>query len=233
MKAILLAAGFGTRLRPLTNIVPKCLVPINGKPLLEIWLDKLTKVGIKDFLINTHYLSEKVENFIKKSKYNDKCKIVYEKKLLGTARTLISNLNFITDECVLIHADNYCEDDFVNFIEFHKNRPFKTTLTVMCFRSKEPSKCGVFTINDKNIATSFYEKIKYPPSNLANGAVYILSNDIIKILKSEYSQATDFSLDVLPNFINKIYCYETKNCYVDIGTLEAYNKVNKSSGINT
>ena len=64
MKAILLAAGFGTRLRPLTNNIPKCLVPIKGKALLEIWLDKLSDVGVKDFLINTHYLPEKVESFI-------------------------------------------------------------------------------------------------------------------------------------------------------------------------
>ena len=74
MKAILLAAGFGTRLRPLTNNIPKCLVPIKGKPLLEIWLDKLSDVGVKDFLINTHYLYDKVESFIKKSKYKNNCK---------------------------------------------------------------------------------------------------------------------------------------------------------------
>ena len=227
MKAILLAAGFG-RLRPLTNNIPKCLVPIKGKPLLEIWLDKLSDVGVKDFLINTHYLSGKVESFIKKSKYKNNCKIVYEKELLGTAGTLLSNLSFIENECILIHADNYCEDDFIDFIKSHNFRPTKTLITVMCFRAEDPSKCGIFTINNKNIATSFFEKVKSPTSNLANGAVYILSSDFIKVLKSKYSQSIDFSLDVLPNFLNKIYCYETEKSYVDIGTPENYKKVNNS-----
>ena len=65
IKALLLSAGLGTRLRPLTINIPKCLVPIKGKALLEIWLDKLSDVCVKDFLINTHYLPEKVESFIK------------------------------------------------------------------------------------------------------------------------------------------------------------------------
>ncbi len=79
MKALLLAAGLGTRLRPITNIIPKCLVPINGKPLLEIWLETLTKAGVKEFLINTHYLHEKVEAFVYDSKYKNVVTLVYEK----------------------------------------------------------------------------------------------------------------------------------------------------------
>lgn len=67
MKAILLAAGFGTRLRPLTNHLPKCLVPIHGKPLLEIWLERLVAVGISACLVNTHYLADQVEDFIASS----------------------------------------------------------------------------------------------------------------------------------------------------------------------
>ena len=72
MKALLLSAGLGTRLRPITNYVPKCLVPINGKPLLEYWLDNLSKAGIKEFLINISYLSEQVKQFVEKSIYKDK-----------------------------------------------------------------------------------------------------------------------------------------------------------------
>ena len=64
MRAILLAAGLGTRLRPITDTIPKCLVPINGKPLIDYWLEQLTKAGIEKFLINTHYLHEQVESYI-------------------------------------------------------------------------------------------------------------------------------------------------------------------------
>ena len=64
MKAILLAAGFGTRLRPLTDLIPKCLVQIKKRPLLEIWLENLSKSNVNSFIINTHYLNEKVNLFM-------------------------------------------------------------------------------------------------------------------------------------------------------------------------
>ena len=64
MKTILLAAGLGTRLRPLTENIPKCLVPIKGKPLLQIWIENLHAAGISNFLINTHYLYDKVNLFL-------------------------------------------------------------------------------------------------------------------------------------------------------------------------
>ena len=66
MRAILLAGGYGKRLKPITNKVPKCLVKINKIPLLEIWIKKLQKAKINEVLINTHYLSEEVERFVKK-----------------------------------------------------------------------------------------------------------------------------------------------------------------------
>ena len=94
MKAMLLCAGEGIRLRPYTSNTPKCLMPIKGTPLLEIWLDKLSNAGINDFLINTHYLSEKVNDYVNTSKYKKSIKVTYEKELLGTAGTLLNNISF-------------------------------------------------------------------------------------------------------------------------------------------
>ena len=140
MKAILLAAGFGTRLRPLTLIIPKCLVPIRNKPLLEYWLENLTSNGINSILINTHFLSEKVSAYINNSEYKKNCKLIYEKELLGTAGTLLSNLDFIGDEeCILIHADNYCMADLKKFILQHKKRPSYCLLTMMTFKTNTPT----------------------------------------------------------------------------------------------
>ena len=90
LKALILAAGFGTRLRPLTLNKPKCLVEIGGIPLLENWLIKLEAIGCNETLINTHYLSTKVDNFL--GSYNSekmKIKSVYEPILLGTLGTLL------------------------------------------------------------------------------------------------------------------------------------------------
>ena len=93
MKVILLSAGFGYRLRPLTNKTPKCLVTINGVPLLKIWIDRLSNHGLGPFLVNTHYLKDQVERFVY-SLNNSKVTLKHEEVLLGTAGTLISNIDF-------------------------------------------------------------------------------------------------------------------------------------------
>lgn len=230
MKAILLAAGFGTRLRPITDNIPKCLVPINGKPLLLIWLERLSNAGFKEFLINTHYLSNQVNDFINGSIFKSNCVIRDEKVLLGTAGTLLSNLDYIgQDECLLIHADNYCLANFTDFITAHKQRPPNCLITMMSFRTDNPSSCGILEIDDNNIVIGFHEKVQYPPGNLANGAIYLLSNDFIKLIKEKYPKVSDFSTEILVHFLGKIYTYETNELFIDIGTPEAYYKVNYNS----
>lgn len=227
MKTILLAAGFGTRLRPLTDNIPKCLVPIKGKPLLQIWLERLCDADFKEFLINTHYLSNQVNDFIYSSKFNDRCIIKYEKTLLGTAGTLLSSLNFIgEDECMLVHADNYCLADFKEYIKAHNQRPSHCLMTMMTFRTDNPTSCGIVDLDENNVVIGFHEKVEFPPGNLANGAIYILSSDLIKIIIDKFSTVTDFSTEILPHFIGNIYTYETDELFMDIGSPEAYSKAN-------
>src|SRR5258708_3459839 len=112
MKALLLAAGLGTRLRPITNHIPKCLVPIKQKPLLAYWLDLLLPNGIDELLINTHYLPEAVEDFVNQSPWRDRITLVHEDELLGTGGTLLKNRNFFKNESFFIgHADNLTRFD--------------------------------------------------------------------------------------------------------------------------
>jgi mannose-1-phosphate guanylyltransferase len=227
MKAILLAAGFGTRLRPLTNSIPKCLVPIKGEPLINIWLKKLVKAGIDEILINTHYLPRQVEKFISGSEFKNNCKLIHEPVLIGTAGTLIENLEFLDNQTsLLIHADNYCIDDLRMFIDAHNNRPKQAIITMMTFRTTDPSSCGIVEVNKIGIVEKIHEKIATPPGNLANGAVYILSPEFLTILKNEYAKCKEFTTEVLVNFVGKIYTYETKKLFLDIGTPENYYKAN-------
>ncbi len=226
MRAILLAAGFGTRLRPITKNIPKCLVPIQGKPLLQRWLDQLSSAGIGPFLVNTHYLSEKVQMFIEKSSYKNDVTIKYEKTLNGTAGTLIHNKNFFDGEDgLLIHADNYCQENISEFLDAHKNRPSGCVVTMMIFTTDEPTTCGIVELDNRGVVIAFHEKVKNPPGNLANGAVYILSKEFFTMLDSEFINAKDFSLDVLPKLIHKVYTYQAKKVFLDIGTPKNYNKV--------
>ena len=135
VKAMLLAAGHGNRLRPLTHIWPKCLMPIGERPVLEFWLETLWKCGIYDVLINIHHLPEIVKEFLMRSRFREWVHYVEEPKLLGTAGTLRANMNFFRKSTVLlIHADNWCQCKFMEFLRSHLKRPKGTLMSMMTLR---------------------------------------------------------------------------------------------------
>jgi len=227
MRAILLAAGLGTRLQPLTNTTPKCLVPINDKPLIEIWLEQLTQAGFGPFLVNTHYLAEQVNAFIGASRFRDSVSLVHELELQGTAGTLINNLRFFQGEDgLLIHADNYCLADFTAFHQAHLNRPADCIMTMMTFRTDSPSSCGIVELDERGVVMGFHEKITNPPGNLANGAIYILSAELLTLMGSDLFTVKDFSTEVLYRLVGQIYSFETSEIFIDIGTPENYQRAN-------
>ena len=136
MRALLLAAGYGTRLKPLTNHLPKCLVPINGKPLIDYWLENLLNNGIEEILINTHYLSSIVQNYIDLSKWKSFVEVVHEETLLGTGGTILKNKEFFRNETFFVaHADNLSIFDMKEFSNRHLNRPSETEITMMLFET--------------------------------------------------------------------------------------------------
>ena len=227
MRAILLSAGLGTRLRPITNNTPKCLVPINGVPLLHIWLERLTAAGIGPFLVNTHYLANKVNAFIEESSFRTKTKVTYEENLLGTAGTLIKNLDFFQGgNGLLMHTDNYCLADFSVFERAHNNRPSGCLMTMMTFRTDAPSSCGIVEVDENGVVIGFHEKVENPPGNLANGAVYILSSEFLEIIKTDLNYVTDFSTEVLYRFKGHIFTHEISDVFLDVGTPDRYEKAN-------
>lgn len=228
MKAILLAAGLGTRLKPLTDNLPKCLVPIKGRPLLGIWIERLTQAGIGPFLINTHYLAEQIEALVETLPHRKQVKLVNELELLGTAGTLIANLDFFKGEDgLLIHADNYCLADLKAFQQAHHNRPPDCVMTMMTFRTAVPTSCGIVELDERGVVIGLHEKVATPPGNLANGAVYILSAEMLKKMSKDLFNLTDFSTEVLPLFVGRIYSYQTSEVFLDIGTPETYEQANR------
>ena len=226
MKAFILAAGIGKRLRPYTKNIPKCLIKINGVPLLDIWVDKLLNAGIKKIYINTFYLSEKLEGHINKSTYKKKIRLIKETKLHGTAGSLYRNIKYFLKEekIILLHGDNYSLEPIENFINFHNKYSKNKDLTIMSFKTKYPSQCGIIKKNKKNCMIAYHEKKKKFHGYFANSAIYVLNKKFIVNYKKKHSTAFDFSNDIIPHYINKANVFHSKKKFDDIGTVQIYKK---------
>lgn len=222
MKAFLLAAGYGTRLRPLTDTVPKCLVPICGKPLLEHWLELLRYHGVTDVYINTHYLADKVSSYIKEHNAKNTgitAHEMYEPSLLGSGGTIKSGREFVGDEDFLIcYADNLTNMDLSALIK--KHRESNCVLTMALFRTTTPKMCGIAKL-EGDIITEFCEKPENPESNLANAGIYVASKTIFDYIPDR--EVVDFGHDVLPLLCGKMVGVETDSYLIDIGTPANYN----------
>lgn len=219
MRAVLLAAGLGTRLRPVTDHVPKCLVPVRGKPLLQYWLELLFENGIERILINTHYLPDSVRDFVYASPWKSRIDLVHEDKLLQTGGTLLQNRQWLSGGSFLVaHADNLTDFDVKAFIRAHEQRPAGTVITAMTFITDTPESCGIVETDAQGIIRKFHEKVKNPPGNIANAAVYIFEPEVLEFLATLGKQQIDLSTEVIPHYLGKIATFHNPRYHRDIGT---------------
>lgn len=227
MKAFLLCAGYGKRLSPITDNLPKCLVKICDKELLAIWIEKLKKIGIDHIFINTHYLSEKIIIFLEKNNYFDiKIEVLHEEKLYGTAGSLIKNINKFNDDSLLFaHSDNIFDESLDNFINFHNRKTNQYKFSMFLFKTNDYKTCGMAKVDNSNVLIEFEEKPNYSTSSLANGAIYILDKDLIKNITTNL-KIKDFSKEIIPKYIGKINCYISENFFIDIGNAKALEIAN-------
>ena len=157
MKVLLLSAGLGTRLSPLTDYWPKCMMPVAGRPLLSRWLDEILELKPTEVIINTHHLSDTVTNFVKNAYNHQKLKVFHEKDLLGTAGTIRACFDVNLFETVMVvHADNYCEASLREFVSEHTHqRPSKALITMMTFHTEHPQSCGIVKTDSENMVVGF------------------------------------------------------------------------------
>lgn len=223
MKALLLAAGLGTRLRPLTETVPKCLVPVHGKPLLDYWLDLLFEQDIIErVLVNTGHLAPLVRRHVGTSPWRDRVDLVHEEQLLGTGGTVLANRDYFGDQaCLIAHGDNLTRFDLAALVARHRHRPRDTLLTMMTFTTDNPASCGIVTVDSGGVVTQFHEKSADPPGNLANAAVYILEPAVFGLLAGLGRSVIDLSTELLPALMGRIVTYHNTDYHRDIGTPES------------
>jgi len=221
-KAILLGAGIGSRLRPLTNVVPKCLVPIAGRPLLDYWVEKIEAANVTEVLINTHHHAQFVRNYIEQVNTDDKLHLTefHEPKLLGSAGTIAANPNFAngTEQIIAIYADNFSKVNIQEMLAFHHQHT--DPITMLLFHAPNPQICGITELDAQNRIISFVEKPKQPVTDLANGGVYIFDAEAYQQIAA--MNAFDLGFDVLPKFVGKMRGYIWDGYHCDIGNYATY-----------
>jgi mannose-1-phosphate guanylyltransferase len=223
MKAFLLAAGHGTRLRPITDNIPKCLVPIQGTPMLAIWLRLCQQLGIGEVLINLHSHADLVRAFLQRFDDADVCvRVAEETQLLGSAGTLRANRDWVEGEELfwVFYADVLHSADLAGMLRMHRERGPAATLGV--YEVPDPSRCGIVTTNAENIIEDFVEKPEHPRSNLAFSGLMIASPAFLKIIPDR--TPSDIGFDILPKLKNQMLAFPIRDYLIDVGTLENYEK---------
>jgi mannose-1-phosphate guanylyltransferase len=223
MKAFLLAAGNGTRLRPITDKVPKCLVPIQGMPMLSIWMKVCQKLGITEVLINLHAHADVVRSFLEQGEVGGvRVHVSEEKQLLGSAGTLRANRKWVEGEDLfwVFYADVLHRADLPAMLHLHREHGLAATLGV--YEVPDPSRCGIVTTNSRGVIENFVEKPIQPTSNLAFSGLMIGTPELLDVIPD--SVPADIGFHVLPKLTGKMLAFPIQDYLIDIGTLANYQQ---------
>jgi mannose-1-phosphate guanylyltransferase len=224
-----MAAGVGRRLETLTRETPKCLLPINGKPLLRIWLELLRSQNVTKVLLNTHWLHEQVEAFVTQWQNDNptpQVTLFHESILLGSAGTILANRNWVTpgNPFLILYADNLTEVPVGRLIACHVRHGLPFTLGV--FWTAYPTQCGIAEIGPDDVVIGFEEKPAHPKSEWAAAGVYVADDRIYDVFPPvvDFKQNLDFGFHIIPRLAGKMKVYYIHDFLMDIGTPESYNK---------
>lgn len=228
MKGMILAAGEGTRLRPLTNSTPKPMLPINGQPLLTHIILNLKRCGITQFGLNLYHLPDKViEYFGDGSPLGVSIKYSVETELLGSAGGVKQLQSFFDDTFMLYYGDVLTLADLRPMVEAHQKSGCIATMGL--YQVPDPWNRGIVELNEQHQIVRFVEK---PPkaeafSNLANAGIYILEPEIFSWIPPR--QVYDFGHDVFPHLLAakmEVAGYIIEDKIIDIGLPEKYREAN-------
>jgi len=229
MKALFLAGGLGTRLKPITDNLPKPMVPIMDKPLLERNIEKLKRHGVDEILLSTCYKPEIIENYFGDgSKLGVKISYITENEPLGTAGAIRNAAKYIDSTFLVFNADILSDIDITEMMRLHRERGAQATIAVT--RVANPSAYGVIEHDEKGFVTAFKEKPKphETRSNLINAGTYIFEPEILNEIPA--GRAVSVERETYPLLLEKGYriaIYDRCSYWLDLGTPEKYLKAHK------
>ena len=226
MKAFILAAGLGIRLRPLTDTVPKCLLPICGVPLLQLWLENCKAAGITEVLVNTHAHTAQVKQFAAGNDTGVKIRVVEEECLLGSAGTLAQNRDFVAGERAffVLYGDVLTSASLRDLLAFHQRKLQLATLGIC--QVSDPARCGIATVDEQGIVRSFVEKPQQPSGDWAFSGIMVASPRIIDLIPA--TRPADIGFDLLPQCVGQMAACKISGYLQDIGTLHNYHAAQDS-----
>ena len=229
MKAVLLAAGKGVRLKPLTDNLPKVMIPINGKPILEYHIEMLSDAEITDVFINLHHLPEKIMEYFKDGKkWGLKIQYSYEPEILGTAgavKKLEKELR--PSPFLVIYGDNFLKIDYGDFIRYSEKK--NGVGTIAAFWKEDVKESGILSLGHRQKIKRFVEKptCEEAFSHWVNAGVFYFREKVFDFIEPKYS---DFGFDVLPRMIKEgieLYAYKLKERVWAIDTLDLLDELLK------
>jgi mannose-1-phosphate guanylyltransferase len=229
MKALFLAGGFGTRLRPITNNLPKPMVPIMDKPLLERSIENLKKHGIDEIVLSTCYKPHKIKEYFEDGRrLRVKIRYISEDVPLGTAGAIKNAQEFFDNTFLVFNADIISDIDISDMLCFHKERGSVATIAVT--QVDNPSAYGVIEHDEAGYITAFKEKPlpHESNSNLINAGVYIFEPEILNEIPS--GRPVSIERETYPLLLQKgfrIAAYNRCSYWLDLGTPAKYIKVHK------
>jgi mannose-1-phosphate guanylyltransferase len=219
MKAVLLAAGLGTRMGEITRKTPKCLLPVAGRPLLGRWFEQLARAGVAEVLVNTHHLPSQVRDYLAAERPPLPVHLVHEPALLGSAGTLAENRAWLAGEpCFLVvYADNASTVALRELVGEHRAN---AVATLGLFRVPDPERRGVVEVDAAGTVTGFVEKPAHPRSNLAWAGLLVGTPGLLDAVPPQ--RPCDLGHHVLPRLLGRMRGVAIRGYHADVGTPEAW-----------
>jgi NDP-sugar pyrophosphorylase family protein len=229
-KAVLLAAGRGERLKPLTEEIPKVMVPINGKPILEYHIEQLVREGIREIFINLHYLPEVIKAyFLDGSRWGVDIRYSYEPEILGTAGAIKQLEKELSGgPFLVIYGDNFLEVDYFDFVRFSERH--KALATIAVFEKEDVQGSGILDINERYEILRFLEKPKPEEvfSHWVNAGVFYFQKEIMAFIGEKQ---TDFGFEIFPKLLQakeKLIAYKLKKRVWAIDNMELLKELQEN-----
>lgn len=230
MKALVLAAGQGTRLRPLTLHQPKAMLPIGGKPLIGHIVALLRHHGVTDIAVNLHHCPDAIRAYLGDGRsFGVRTTYSHEKELLGTAGAAKRLEGFLDETFFVYYGDVFTTADLSTLAEVHRARGALATVAV--HRVPDPWTKGVVEWDEvSGRIRRFVEKPQRgeEPSDLANAGIYVMEPQVLSYIPPD--QFCDFGYDVFPALLDAempVYAHPVREYLMDIGSLEKYAQVQK------